>query len=182
MIPRVKVIIGSVRTRRRGKPIADWIMRQAKHYDGRLEFELVDLKEVNLPFLDEPVPPKNNDTYVHEHTRTWSAMMKEADALILVTPEYNHGYSPALKNAIDFLYNEWRDMPVGIVGYGGSGATHAIRQLRDVMNVVGMKPLDYHVTIGRIWDALDESGNVKPEHIRGNIQELFRKLEDAQQS
>ena len=116
MIPKIKVIIGSVRTHRRGKPIADWIMRQAENYDGRLEFELVDLKGVNLPFLDEPVPPKTSDNYVHEHTRNWSAMMKEADGLILVTPEYNHGYSPALKNAIDFLYNEWQGMPVGVVG------------------------------------------------------------------
>ena len=48
------------------------------------------------------------------------------------------------------------------------------------MNLVGMKPLDYQVTIGQVWDALDEDGNVKPEHIRGDIHELFRKLEDAQ--
>ena len=98
MIQKIKVIIGSVRTRRLGKTVADWIMRQAENYDEGLEFELVDLKEVNLPFMDEPVPPKMSDNYAHDHTRKWSKMIKEADALILVTPEYNHGYPPVLKN------------------------------------------------------------------------------------
>ena len=176
MLPKVKVIIGSVRTGRLGKPVADWIMRQAENYHGKLTFELVDLKDVNLPFLDEPVPPKISDDYVHEHTRKWSQMMKEADALIVVTPEYNYGYPPVLKNAIDFLYNEWQDMPVALVGYGGAGATKAIRQLREVMKAVGMKVLDYQVTIEQIWEAIDEKGEVKPKHLRGNIQELFEQL------
>jgi NAD(P)H-dependent FMN reductase len=180
MATKVKVILGSVRTGRSGKPVADWVMRRAQDYDGDLEFELVDLKEVNLPFLDEPVPPRVSDEYAHEHTRRWSETVKDADALVVVTPEYNHGYPPVLKNAIDFLYNEWQGMPVGLVGYGGSGATHAIRQLREVMEVVGMKVLEDQVTISHIWEALDDDGNVKLKNTRGDIQELFRKLENAQ--
>lgn len=181
MASKIKVIIGSVRTGRVGKSIADWVMRRSRDYDGDLEFELVDLREVNLPFLDEPIPPRMSDDYVHEHTKRWSKMMKDADALIFVTPEYNHGYPPVLKNAIDFLYNEWQGMPVGLVGYGGGGATDSIRQLREVMEVIGMKALDYQVSIGQIWEALDEDGNVRPENTRGDIKELFRKLENTQQ-
>lgn len=177
MAAKVKVIVGSVRTNRVGKSVADWVMRRAQGYEGDLEFELVDLKEVNLPFLDEPVPPRMSDDYVHEHTREWSRMMQGADALVIVTPEYNYGYPPALKNAIDFLYDEWQGMPVGLVGYGGGGATHAIAQLREVMGVVGMKALDEQVTISQIWEALDEDGNVKPENTRGDLRTLFRKLE-----
>jgi NAD(P)H-dependent FMN reductase len=181
MALNVKVIIGSVRTGRLGKPVADWVMRRAQDYEGNLEFELVDLKDVNLPFLDEPVPPRMSDDYVHDHTRRWSRMMKDADALIVVTPEYNHGYPPVLKNAIDYLYKEWQGMPVGLVGYGGGGATHAIRQLREVMEVVGMSVLEDPVTIGEIWDALDDDGNVKPEKTRGDLTDLFRQLENVLQ-
>lgn len=180
MTTKVKVIVGSVRTGRAGKTIADWIMKQAKKYNGGMEFELVDLKDVNLPFLDEPVPSRMSDDYVHEHTRRWSNMMKEADALIIVTPEYNGGYPPVLKNAIDFLYNEWQGMPVGLVGYGASGATNAIRQLREVMTAVGMNVLEYQLAISKIWEAIDENGDVKPESLHGDTKALFEKLEDAQ--
>ena len=182
MAPKVKVILGSVRTGRIGKPVADWVMRRAQEYDGDLEFELIDLKEVNLPFLDEPAPARRGHDYVHEHTKRWSKMIKDADALVIITPEYNHGYPPVLKNAIDFLYKEWNDLPVGLVGYGGGGATHSIRQLREVMELVKMKVLEYQVTIARIWEALDENGNVKPENIQGDIHELFRKLEETRQN
>lgn len=178
----VKVIVGSVRTGRVGKQVADWVMKKARAYDGRLEFELVDLKKVNLPFLDEPVPARMSDRYVHEHTKRWSRMMKEADALVLVTPEYNHGYPAALKNAIDFLYSEWEGMPVALVGYGAKGATQAIRQLREVLNAVGMKVLEDPLGIDLVWEALDKDGNVKPENIRGDLHALFRKLETEQPS
>lgn len=179
MASKVKVILGSVRTGRVGKPVADWVMRRAQDYDGNLEFELVDLKEVDLPFLDEPLPARRSDEYVHDHTKRWSKMIREADALLIITPEYNHGYPPVLKNAIDFLFNEWNDKPVGLIGYGGGGATHSIRQLREVMELVKLRALEYQVSIAKIWEALDDDGNVKPESIKGNVHELFRKLEEA---
>jgi NAD(P)H-dependent FMN reductase len=179
MATNVAIIVGSVRQERVGRSIAEWVMQEAGKYEGSLSFSLVDLKEVNLPFMDEPVPPRMSSEYVHEHTRQWSAMMRAADALILVTPEYNHGYSPALKNAIDYLYEEWQGKPVAFVGYGGAGATNAIAQLRDVLDTVGMNALSYQVTIGRIWEALDDAGNVKQENVRGDLQQLFKTIEDV---
>jgi NAD(P)H-dependent FMN reductase len=180
MTKKVKVILSSVRTGRAGKSIADWVMKKSEEYDGDLDFELIDLKEVNLPFMDEPVPAMMSDEYVNEHTKKWSEMMKSADALVIVTPEYNHGYPPSLKNAFDFLYNEWKDMPVAFVGYGGGGATDSIRQMREIIAFLGMKALDDQVTIGQIWEAVDDEGNVKPETMRGDILNLFKQLEDAQ--
>lgn len=179
MARKVKVILGSVRPNRAGKAIADWVMKQSETYEGDLEFELLDLMDVNLPFMDEPAPPMMSDDYVHEHTRKWSATIREADAFVIVTPEYNHGYPPVLKNAIDFLYSEWKDKPVAFVGYGGSGARDSIRQLREIIGFVGMKPLDDQVTIGQIWEAVDADGKVKEENIRGDIQSLFAQLEAA---
>jgi NAD(P)H-dependent FMN reductase len=177
MPKQVGVIVGSVRTGRMGKPIADWVMKMGSMYEGELAFNLLDLKEINLPFMDEPAPPMMTDDYVHEHTRRWSAMVKACDALILVAPEYNGGYAPVLKNAIDFLYKEWADMPAGIVAYSGGGPKNSIRQLREILDKVGMNVLDHTVTIGKAWDAIDEDGNVKPESMRGKVNDLFRGLE-----
>lgn len=179
MPKNITVILGSVRTGRAGKAIADWVMKQTEQYQGDLVFELLDLKELNLPFMDEPVSPMASDDYVHEHTKKWSHMVKAIDGFVIVTPEYNHGYPPVLKNAIDFLYNEWKDKPVGLVGYGGSGARASIRQLREILLFTGMKPLEEQVGVGKIWEALDENGNVKQENIRGNIQDLFTQLENV---
>ncbi len=114
---RLHVIIGSVRPVRVGLPVGLWVEAQAKA-DGRFEVTLVDLAEVNLPFLDEPEMP-HLGKYTHEHTKAWSRTIDAADAFIFVMPEYNAGVSPALKNALDFLSAEWKHKAVGLVSYGG---------------------------------------------------------------
>jgi len=83
--------------------------------------EVVDLAEVDLPFLDERRQPRFRD-YQHEHTKQWSARIDRADAYVFVIPEYNYGYNAVLKNAIDFLHQEWLDKPDGVVSYGGAAA------------------------------------------------------------
>lgn len=170
---KIKIILGSVRSQRAGIKVADWVDSEVNSYKGSIDFEFIDLKEVDLPFMDEPVSPMVSDLYVHDHTNKWSQRINEADGFIFITPEYNHGYSPVLKNAIDFLYNEWQDKPVLLVGYGGSGARDAIRQLREVLHFVGMKPLDGQVGIGKVWEGL------KQENIRGDIQSLLTELEKS---
>jgi NAD(P)H-dependent FMN reductase len=179
MSKQVGVIVGSVRTGRMGKPIADWIMKKGAENDGTLVFKLLDLKEIGLPFMDEPAPPMMTDDYVHEHTRRWSATIKACDALIMVAPEYNGGYAPVLKNAIDFLHKEWADLTVGIVAYSGGGPKQSIRQLREVLERVGMSVLDHTITIGQSWEAIDENGEVKPGNMRGDVTEFFRGLEEG---
>src|SRR5436853_2752676 len=102
---KIAIIIGSTRPGRNGKAVAKWVHEIArKRRDA--EFELVDIKEFNLPLLDEPMPPMMGQ-YSHAHTKKWSAKIASFDAYVFVTPEYNHGTSGALKNAIDFLHNEW---------------------------------------------------------------------------
>jgi NAD(P)H-dependent FMN reductase len=177
MSKQVGVIVGSVRTGRMGKPMADWVIKMGDAYDGELTFKLLDLKEIGLPFMDEPAPPMMTDDYVHEHTRRWSTMVKACDALIIVAPEYNGGYAPVLKNAIDFLHKEWAGLAVGIVAYSGGGPKNSVRQLREILDVVGMKVLDQTVTVGKVWEAIDEHGDVKPENMRGDVIEIFRGLE-----
>jgi NAD(P)H-dependent FMN reductase len=91
---------------------------------GDAAFELLDIKDFTLPLLDEPYPPSRGN-YSQPHTRAWAAAIAPFDAYVFVTPEYNHGTSGALKNAIDFLYREW-NKAAAFVSYGGTGGTRAV--------------------------------------------------------
>jgi NAD(P)H-dependent FMN reductase len=112
-MPKLHVILASTRPGRAGEPIAEWFVARAKAH-GAFEVELVDLAEVDLPFMDEPNHPRLR-RYTHEHTKAWSARVDAADAFVFVTPEYNYGFTAPLKNAIDFLHFEWQHKPVGFV-------------------------------------------------------------------
>lgn len=128
---RVAIIVGSTRPGRRSAAVSKWVFDIAKNRKDA-EFEIVDIEDFKLPLLDEPVPPSLGQ-YSKAHTKAWSAKINSFDAYIFVTPEYNHGPSGALKNAIDFLFREWNNKAAGFVGYGGSGGTRAVEQLRQVM-------------------------------------------------
>jgi NAD(P)H-dependent FMN reductase len=128
---KVAIVIGSTRPGRKGEAVARWVYEiAAKRSDA--EFELVDIRDYNLPLLDEPVPPTMGQ-YSQAHTKVWAAKVDSFDAFVVVTPEYNHGTSGALKNAIDFLYKEWNNKVAGFVSYGSAGGTRAVEQLRLVM-------------------------------------------------
>ena len=128
---RIAVIIGSTRPGRNGEAVAKWVYEIARKRSDA-EFELVDIKDFNLPLLDEPVPPSLGQ-YTKEHTKVWAARIDSFDAYVFVTPEYNHGTSGALKNAIDFLFKEWNNKAAGFVGYGGAMGVRAVEHLRLVM-------------------------------------------------
>ena len=128
---RIGIIIGSTRPGRNGEAVAKWTYEIAQKRSDA-EFELVDIKDFNLPLLDEPVPPSLGQ-YTKEHTKAWAAKINSFDAYVFVTPEYKHGTSAALKNAIDFIYKEWNNKAAGFVGYGGASGTRAVENLRLIM-------------------------------------------------
>ncbi|MDT8296767.1 MAG: NADPH-dependent FMN reductase, partial [Spirochaetaceae bacterium] len=125
-----------------------------------------------------PAPPMSGNEYVHQHTKDWSKSISEADGFVFITPEYNHGYSPALKNAVDYLYNEWKGKPALMVGYGSDGASHSILQFREVLEFVGVRPLKDQLGIAQIWEAFDEKGQLKAEKIQGDVVALIQSLKD----
>src|SRR5438046_3398316 len=128
---RIAIIIGSTRPGRNGEAVAKEVYEIAqKRTDA--EFELVDIKDYNLPLLDEPVPPIMGQ-YNKPHTKVWAAKISSFDGYVFVTPEYNHGISGALKNAIDFLYHAWVNKAAGFVSYGGAGGARAVEPLRLLM-------------------------------------------------
>lgn len=128
---RLAIIVGSTRPGRKAEDVARWVYDIARLRNDA-QVELVDIQDFNLPLLDEPVPPAMGQ-YKNEHTRVWAAKIASFDAFVFVTPEYNHGTSGALKNAIDYLYAEWNNKAAGFVGYGSAGGTRAVEHLRLVM-------------------------------------------------
>jgi NAD(P)H-dependent FMN reductase len=141
---KIAIILGSTRPGRNGEAVAKWVNEIAqKRRDA--EFELVDIKDFNLPLLDEPVPPSLGQ-YTKEHTKVWAAKIDSFDAYVFVTPEYNHGISGALKNAIDFLFKEWNNKAAGFVGYGSALGARAVESLRLVMGE--LKVADVRTQVG----------------------------------
>jgi len=110
----IQIIIGSTRPGRVAKKITDWYMDKLELPAGST-VELVDLQDINLPFLDEAMPASMGQ-YQNEHTKKFAELIAKADGYIWVTPEYNHAPSPVLLNAISFLKNEWQYKPVAFVG------------------------------------------------------------------
>ena len=127
----VGIIIGSTRPGRKAEAVAQWVHEHAKRRTDAT-FELVDIAAYDLPLLDEQAPPAMGK-YAKEHTKRWAAKIASLDAFVFVTPEYNHGTSGALKNALDFLYAEWNNKAAGFVAYGGAGGTRAVEHLRGYM-------------------------------------------------
>ncbi len=127
----IAVILGSTRPQRVGESVAQWVYEVARQRNDA-RFELVDIRDYNLPLLDEPIPPSQGQ-YSKEHTRQWAAKIASFDGYVFVTAEYNHGIPGALKNAIDFLFAEWNNKVAGFVGYGSAGGVRAVESLRLVM-------------------------------------------------
>jgi NAD(P)H-dependent FMN reductase len=149
------VVLASTRPTRAGEPIAKWLV---EHADAREEFDvtLVDLKERALPLLDEPEHPRFG-RYVHHYTKRWSRLVDSADAFVFVMPEYNHGYTAPLKNAIDYLHAEWAGKPVGFASYGGIAAgTRAVQLLKPVLTCLAMTPLTAAVAVPMVAHHIED--------------------------
>ncbi|MEU8171873.1 NAD(P)H-dependent oxidoreductase [Microbispora hainanensis] len=162
--PVLQIVIASTRPGRVGLPVAEWFHERAVAQDA-FEVELVDLAEVNLPFMDEPNHPRLRQ-YVHQHTKEWSATIERGDAFAFVTPEYNYGFNAVLKNALDFLHHEWHYKPVGFVSYGGVAAgTRAVQMLKQVVTTLKMVPVFDAVSIPFVTQFLDEDGRLRPNDV-----------------
>ena len=160
--PHLQIIIGSTRPGRRGAAVGNWFHDLAVQHD-KFGVELIDLAEVNLPLLDEPLPP-GRGPYTQEHTRRWSRSISLGQAYVFVVPEYNHSYNAATKNALDFLNEEWRHKPVGFVGYDGIAAgARAIQALTPVVISLGTTPLPGAVRIPLINRAVTADGSLRAD-------------------
>ena len=147
---KIGIIIGSTRPGRNGEAVARWVHEIAAQRTDA-EFELVDLLDYKLPHLDEALPPSMGQ-YAQPHTQEWAAKVASFDGFIMVTPEYNHATSGALKNAIDFLFAEWNNKAVGFVSYGSVGGARAVENLRLIAGELMMADVRAQVTLSLATD------------------------------
>lgn len=160
----LKVITSTTREGRKGIAVANWITERAKE-DPRFNTELLDLAAINLPFMDEPNHPRLQQ-YQHEHTKQWSATIGAADAFIIVLSEYNFGFPAPIKNALDYLFNEWKHKPVAIVSYGGvSGGLRSTQMLKQVLTALNMMPLVESVAIPFFTKYIGDEEEFTPDEV-----------------
>jgi NAD(P)H-dependent FMN reductase len=162
---RVAVVVGSSRPTRICPGIAAWIQQALQESRSSavvrsVRYELLDLAEVNLPFLDEPLIPALGE-YQHAHTKAWSQTVSGYDGFIFVFPQYNWGYPAILKNTLDFLFNEWADKPVSFATYGTRGGNRAAKQLQSVLAGLHMRELHDHLEIVITINDVDSQWQVK---------------------
>jgi len=150
MTLRIGIILGSTRPNRNGEQVARWVLDIATERTDA-DFELVDLRDFPLPHLDEPLPPSLGQ-YQGDHTKQWAAKVASFDGFVIVTPEYNHGTSGVLKNALDYLYAEWNNKAVGFVSYGVAGGARAVEHLRLVVGELQMADVRQQVALSLITE------------------------------
>jgi NAD(P)H-dependent FMN reductase len=167
----IAVIVGSTRPGRKALDVARWVMECAGTR-GDAAFELVDIADFKLPLLDEPVPPSMGQ-YSQPHTKAWAAKIAEFDGFVFVTPEYNHGTSGALKNAIDYLYKEWNNKAAGFVGYGSAGGARAIENLRLVMGELMVADVRAQVMLSLFTDFENFTTFNPAEHHERSVETML---------
>lgn len=144
--PHIGIIIGSTRAARFADKPANWLVEKARTRDD-MTFELVDLRDFDLPFFDEVA----SDLWVpseDERALAWQEKLSTFDGFIFVTAEYNHSITGALKNALDQAYKAWVRKPMTALGYGGVGAARAVEHLRGIAVELQMVPLRHAVHLG----------------------------------
>jgi NAD(P)H-dependent FMN reductase len=147
------IITGSTRQGRFAPTVAGWFASQAGRRDD-MTVDLIDLAEARLPdvLADKPAP----------EVAAITPRLANADAFVVVTPEYNHSFPAPLKNAIDWHFKEWRAKPVGFVSYGGiSGGLRAVEQLRQVFAELHAVTVRDTVSFHGAWTQFDSEGRPK---------------------
>jgi len=147
---KIGIIIGSTRPGRNAEAVARWVYDLASKRNDA-EYELVDIKDFNLPLLDEPIPASMGQ-YMNAHTKAWAKKIEALDAFVFVNGEYNHSLPAALKNALDYLYAEWNNKAAGFVSYGSAGGARAVEQLRLIMGELQVADVRTQVLLSLFTD------------------------------
>jgi NAD(P)H-dependent FMN reductase len=176
------ILFGSSRHGRKGEVVARWAEDHLTS-DSRIMTDFVDLQELNLPFFDEPLSPfsmaRQGVAYTHPEGKAWADRVAKSQAVIIVTPEYNHGYPAVLKNALDWVGPEWVDKPVGFVSYGGiSGGSRVVEQLRTVTIELGLIQVANPIHFPFFEKSFDENGEPdrpsKNDELKRMLDEILR--------
>lgn len=171
----VQIILGSTRPQRQGEKVARWITCLASQYE-EIQAEYIDLRDWPLPFFYESSPSPEH--YSAEIVPAWIQKLKESDAYIFVTPEYNHGFPAVLKNALDYGSNAWYKKPAAFVGYSGDigGGIRAVEQLRLISISLQMAPIAEAIHIPVVWRQFDKDGQMIDPVVERKVKPFFEQL------
>ena len=159
---KIYIIVGSIREGRTAIKVANWILKEIQSYGfATLSIEITDLKEWDLPIFAGAHPPLSG-IYDQPKQQAWAEHIAKGDAFIFISPEYNHGYSPALKNALDYLGKEWQSKPAAYVGYGSTHGSRSIDQIRQVGTQLGL------VDTNAVLEIRDIFSRNREDHFQGN--------------
>ncbi|KAL7798455.1 flavoprotein-like protein [Trichoderma ceciliae] len=161
MASKIAIIITSTRTPRVGPHVANLVLNVLKAHpsSSSVTLSIVDVDTFKLPIFDEPIIPANvpsRGSFIHDHSKRWSAEIASHDAYILTVPEYNYGMAGSTKNAMDYLKNEWDGKPAAIISYGLAGGKIASEQVKTSLEGVGLR-------VSATRPQLTFSGGVGPE-------------------
>jgi NAD(P)H-dependent FMN reductase len=150
----ISVILGSTRQGRFSEKPAHWILEQLRKRQD-IEARLLDLRDYPMPFFDAPMPPAmpGRPPYEHEVVKKWTAQIAASDGFVFVTPEYNHGPSAVLKNAIDWVYPEWNRKAAAFVSYGSAMGARSVQQLRQIAIELQLAAIrsSVHIPPATLW-------------------------------
>ncbi|MDD3110094.1 MAG: NAD(P)H-dependent oxidoreductase [Eubacteriales bacterium] len=158
---KIAILTGSTRPGRVNGQVAKWVLEEARKR-GDAEYTLVDIKDANLPLLDEDLP-SGYGRYNQPHTKAWAEVIRPFDGYVMVTPEYNRSTSAALKNALDYLYAEWNNKAVGFVGYGSAMGVRAVQHLRHIVGELQMADVREAVQLSLFTDFTDNGSVFRPD-------------------
>lgn len=173
---KIFIIVGSVREGRTAIKVANWVLNSIQSYDfSTVQTEIVDLKEWDLPFFSGAHSPASG-IYDQPKQQAWADKIAQGDAFIFISPEYNHGYSPALKNALDYLAKEWKGKPAAYIGYGSTNGSRSIDQIRQVGTQLGLIDSNAVVEIRDIFSRNREDQFHGNEFDEKRLKSIFDKL------
>ena len=175
----LQIILGSTRPGRVSDRVAKWVELEAKNL-SETKVEIIDLANYKLPYFDEPISPQYNpERKPNENATKLLYKFAEADAFIIVTPEYNRSYSAVLKNAIDYVDFQFKQKPIGLVAHGSTGGSQAVSHLRGVIpGLFSITTPSAVFLIGRAGEVIDENGNLQ-EDLRQNPYGLQESLKNT---
>ncbi len=177
---KLQIIVGSVRKNSQGSKVGSWITDTANTHE-RVEAELLDLHDWDLPLYNEALPPLAlGGKYEGDIGSKWAAKIAEGDAYVFVTPEYNHGYSAAIKNAIDWVGNEWSNKPAAIVGYSmtPNGGVLGVEQLKPVLVQMGLVQVKQNVLVRNVHEVFDDAGLPRDDHYKEGLKKLLNSIDE----
>lgn len=162
----IGIITGSTRDSRVNTQVAEWVKTIAKERTDA-SFELVDIKDYHLPRYNESIPAIMTKDYETPEALPWSEKIESLDGFIFVVAEYNKGITSGLKDAIDYLYQEWNDKAAGIVSYGSTLGVSAANELRLILSVPKVATVGTHVGLSLFTD-FENMSQFKPAEFHQN--------------